>query len=78
MHLRYANNCVLSLRVPITGIHILSGIDKSRPRPSGLAKLMGLLTPPRQRIRVKVPQFGIVSVKPQLNQISSVVKSHSR
>ena len=35
--------CVLSLRVPITGIHLQSSIEKSRARPSGRAKLMGCL-----------------------------------
>ena len=28
MHLRYANDCVLSLQVPVTGIVVLSGIEK--------------------------------------------------
>ena len=39
MHLRYANDCVLSFRVPITGIHILSVLRNHGSRPSGLAKL---------------------------------------
>ena len=62
---------VLSLRVPITGIHLLSGIEKSLPDAS------------RAELRVKVPHLETFSlhVKPQMNQLiqmSNVVKIHSR
>ena len=43
MHFRYANDCIRSVRVPITGIYLLSGIENHGPRPSGLAKLMDCL-----------------------------------
>ena len=42
MHLRYANGCVLSLRVPITGIHLLSDIEKSLLPPIGAGEIDGL------------------------------------
>ena len=41
MHLRYVNDCVLSFRVPITGIH-LSGIENSWPPPIGAGEIDGL------------------------------------
>ena len=50
------------------------------PRPSGLAKSMGCLTPPRQssgKSPTNLEAFSLY-VKLQLNQISSIVKSHSQ
>ena len=41
MHRRYANDCELSLRVPISGIHLLSGIEKSLPPPIGAGEIDG-------------------------------------
>ena len=57
MHLRYANDCVLSLREPITGIHILSSIEKSRPPPIGAGEIDGLPDASKAELRVKVPQI---------------------
>ena len=57
MHLRYANDCVLSLGVTITGIHILSGIEKSRPLPIGAGEIDGMPDASKAELRVKVPQI---------------------
>ena len=42
MHLRYANDCVLSHQVPITGTHLFLGMGKSRPQHIGAGKIDGL------------------------------------
>ena len=42
MLLRYVNDCVLSRRVPITGIHLLLGIEKSQTPPIGVGETDGL------------------------------------
>ena len=52
MHLR-----VLSLRVPITGIHILSSIEKSRHPPIGAGEIDRLPVASKAELRVKVPQI---------------------
>ena len=52
-----SNDCVLSLRVPITGIHILSGTEKSRPPPIGAGEIDGLPDASKAELRVKVPQI---------------------
>ena len=57
MHLWYVNNCVLSFRVPITSIHILSGIEKSWPPPIGAGEIDGLSDTSKAELRVKVPQI---------------------
>ena len=79
MHLRYVNDCVLSRQVPITGIHILSGIEKSQPPPIGAGKIDGLPVSSKAELRVKVPQIWrhfLYMLNRQLDQISSAVKSH--
>ena len=42
MHLMYAIDCVLTLRVPITGIQLLSGIEKLRSPSIGGGEIDGL------------------------------------
>ena len=58
MQFRYTNDCVLSLRVPITGTHLLllSSIEKSLALPIGAGKVDGLPNTFKAELRVKVPQ----------------------
>ena len=57
MHLGYANDCVLSLRVPITGTHLLSGIEKSLPPSIGAGEIDGLPDASKAELRVNVTQI---------------------
>ena len=54
MHLRHANACVLSLQVPITGKHLLLGIEKSRPLIRA-CQIDGLPDASKAKLQVKVP-----------------------
>ena len=84
MHLKYANDSVLSLRVPtcITGLHLLSGIGKSLPPPTGAGEIDGLSDASKTELWVKGPQiwrhFLYILNLYQSTDSNSVVKIHSQ